>query len=370
MKIYINFKSLTIIKIEREKPFYQGSNFIDRIRLLFDEVDTSCSPTAIFKLPTGRRIGPAYPIGIDDGSTRLIIEEEKSWYYYDFIISTEVGLLEHAGQLEASIVLNYYNDSGTVIKQAVIGTIVNEIVKTTVYGEGNIIVVGEDPEAILNNLNLAMATLSNRQTVMEAIWTAEGGKLMRVIQNTLPNVFPKTCIAFTENAIEFYYRGELILSLDSIGAQTGNLRVRNQLILKGADLGVTLNSLKRDVKTLADIILDENYANKLTGLQMAIRKEAIDRDKAIEVAIAKLVGGAPGVLDALNELAAALGNDPNFATTITSLIEEKYRDALGEIEILRMGIYEEVLPGYLSYSDLNFSNNELESIMEEVWSNA
>ena len=33
-----------------------------------------------------------------------------------------------------------------------------------------------------------------------------------------------------------------------------------------------------------------------------------------------LVDGAPGTLDTLNEIAAALGDDPNFATTITGLI--------------------------------------------------
>ena len=33
---------------------------------------------------------------------------------------------------------------------------------------------------------------------------------------------------------------------------------------------------------------------------------------------AKLVDGAPETLDTLNELAAALGDDPNFATTVTN----------------------------------------------------
>ena len=39
--------------------------------------------------------------------------------------------------------------------------------------------------------------------------------------------------------------------------------------------------------------------------------------------IAALVNSSPGTLDTLNELAAALGNDPNFATTITNLIAGK-----------------------------------------------
>lgn len=43
----------------------------------------------------------------------------------------------------------------------------------------------------------------------------------------------------------------------------------------------------------------------------------------VQTAIAALVASAPGTLDTLKELAAALGNDPNFATTITNLIAGK-----------------------------------------------
>ncbi|EFN4088003.1 hypothetical protein FQF70_19180 [Escherichia coli] len=43
----------------------------------------------------------------------------------------------------------------------------------------------------------------------------------------------------------------------------------------------------------------------------------------VRAAISALVGSSPEALDTLNELAAALGNDPNFATTMTRLIGEK-----------------------------------------------
>ncbi|WP_235599849.1 phage tail protein, partial [Salmonella enterica] len=39
--------------------------------------------------------------------------------------------------------------------------------------------------------------------------------------------------------------------------------------------------------------------------------------------VAQLVGSAPEALDTLKELADALGNDPNFATTITNMIAGK-----------------------------------------------
>ena len=40
--------------------------------------------------------------------------------------------------------------------------------------------------------------------------------------------------------------------------------------------------------------------------------------------IAELVASSPAALDTLNELAAALGNDPNFATTITNMLSNKF----------------------------------------------
>ena len=43
----------------------------------------------------------------------------------------------------------------------------------------------------------------------------------------------------------------------------------------------------------------------------------------VNTAIANLIDSAPGTLDTLNELAAALGDDPNFATTVTNSIAGK-----------------------------------------------
>ncbi|HIF0642006.1 TPA: phage tail protein [Klebsiella pneumoniae] len=43
----------------------------------------------------------------------------------------------------------------------------------------------------------------------------------------------------------------------------------------------------------------------------------------VQAAIAALVDSSPGALDTLNELAEALGNDPNFATTMTNALAGK-----------------------------------------------
>lgn len=43
----------------------------------------------------------------------------------------------------------------------------------------------------------------------------------------------------------------------------------------------------------------------------------------VKAALAGLVGSSPAALDTFNELAAALGNDPNFATTMTNALAGK-----------------------------------------------
>lgn len=60
----------------------------------------------------------------------------------------------------------------------------------------------------------------------------------------------------------------------------------------------------------------------------AIAAEAAARTAAIDAAVANLISGAPGALDTLNELATALGDDPNFATTLTNALAGKVDKSL------------------------------------------
>lgn len=63
----------------------------------------------------------------------------------------------------------------------------------------------------------------------------------------------------------------------------------------------------------------------VTGLQAALdaKLNQSQVDARVQVGVDALVASAPGTLDTLNELAAALGNDPNFATTVTNQIAGK-----------------------------------------------
>lgn len=50
----------------------------------------------------------------------------------------------------------------------------------------------------------------------------------------------------------------------------------------------------------------------------------------MDKAIAELVDGSPAALDTLKELSAALGNDPNFATTVATQIGQKVDKVAGK----------------------------------------
>lgn len=74
--------------------------------------------------------------------------------------------------------------------------------------------------------------------------------------------------------------------------------------------------------TVADARLPATIARD-SEVTAAIAAEASARDTAIAAAIAALVASAPGVLDTLDEIAAALGDDANFAATMTTALAGK-----------------------------------------------
>ena len=63
--------------------------------------------------------------------------------------------------------------------------------------------------------------------------------------------------------------------------------------------------------------------NKVTGLAAPTNNADAATKLYVDTSIADLIDSAPGTLDTLNELAAALGNDPDFATTVTNEIATK-----------------------------------------------
>lgn len=72
--------------------------------------------------------------------------------------------------------------------------------------------------------------------------------------------------------------------------------------------------------------LENNKANKATTLSGYGITDAYTKSQTnsyVDNKVAALVDSAPETLNTLNELSAALGDDPNFATTVTNMIGTK-----------------------------------------------
>jgi len=94
-------------------------------------------------------------------------------------------------------------------------------------------------------------------------------------------------------------------------ANTNEFSDAEQSKLAGIETGATADQTKADIDALnvdADT-LDGQHGSYYTGYT--------------DTVVANLVDSAPGTLDTLNELAAALGDDPNFATTTATNIGTK-----------------------------------------------
>lgn len=75
----------------------------------------------------------------------------------------------------------------------------------------------------------------------------------------------------------------------------------------------------------AGVSIDDSAGNGATGVTWSADK-IFDSIEAAKTAVKnELVDGAAAALDTLNELAAALGNDPNFATTIATEVANRVR---------------------------------------------
>lgn len=107
----------------------------------------------------------------------------------------------------------------------------------------------------------------------------------------------------------------------------------------GANAGPTFRALvAADIPDLSSTYLTTSAASStyaplaspaLSGTptaptaDQAINNTQIATTAYVRTAVSNLVDGAPGLLDTLNELAAAIGDDQNFATTISTSLGEK-----------------------------------------------
>jgi hypothetical protein len=127
--------------------------------------------------------------------------------------------------------------------------------------------------------------------------------------------------------------------------------------LNAIESGATADQTKSDIDALnidADT-LDGQHGSYYTGYA--------------DTAVANIVDSAPGTLDTLNELAAALGDDPNFATTTANNIAAKLPLAGGTMTgDINFGDNDKAIFG--AGSDLQIYHSGQHSIIEDAGTGA
>lgn len=122
-------------------------------------------------------------------------------------------------------------------------------------------------------------------------------------------------------------QNELIRTQEAVNTE------ENRAINKEIEIENNLND-EIERATNAENALNENLNNEInraTAKESELNTELLNRYKKDETfskeevlqKIADLVDSAPGTLDTLKEIADALGNDPNFATTIITMLSGK-----------------------------------------------
>lgn len=106
--------------------------------------------------------------------------------------------------------------------------------------------------------------------------------------------------------------------LTQVPINTANIATLQQLTT-----GISYSDTGGIDLTTIDNNLTITSGKKLKCATTATVNEDVVNKLFVDTAIANLVDSAPTTLDTLNELANALGDDPNFATTVTTLIAGK-----------------------------------------------
>jgi hypothetical protein len=113
------------------------------------------------------------------------------------------------------------------------------------------------------------------------------------------------------------------------GNLTGNVTGNVTGNLTGNVTASTGSSSFNNVTINGSLDMNAGSSATITGLSAPVNGSDAATKTYVDTAISGLIDSAPGTLDTLNELAAALGDDPNFAASVTTSLAGKLATAGG-----------------------------------------
>ncbi len=268
MKVFIDTTSWAIKEIVKETPVVSGNNYVDTIRVLYntnpnDADSINFYPTINVLKPNNRKVGalnfdtasPSYPLTYED-------DDGNTWYYYDFTLSSDNGVLNTSGKFQVTITTNLYTYGTTTItgqRNCNIQFMVNEAV---VNDDNNILILGDDPDDVVANmyalcqaLSTAVAALSNSKADRNNTSQTIAANLLKIA--TIKGNTTNASIYFDDDADALYLRSpstSQYIKIDDDGISlvgNGDFKIANWLFaastLKAAtDAPITFKSYNDD----------------------------------------------------------------------------------------------------------------------------
>ena len=169
MKVIADVVKQTLRMLENERSIFRGEYGVDKLELYINKRLENEYPTITGLLSNGRKIGPyttddAYSIETIDG-----VEYTKA----SFTLSKENGFMLSEGKLQITI---WMNSDG---KKEAIGNVTLNVINTTAFDDGDIIISGDVAGTIVNyrvelenlqsQINISNIAFNNRITMVEHV---------------------------------------------------------------------------------------------------------------------------------------------------------------------------------------------------------
>ena len=251
--------------------------------------------------------GPYIPVIADsDGNNKIVI-------------NTSSNRAEVFVEVSSTPVAQVYFQDGVIVpvtdNDVDLGTTVLEFKNLYLDGTAKIDTLTVDENATIAG-TLGVTGLSTLPTV-----NVDGGTIdSTVIGGTTPAAVTATNLTATVG-ISGTLTGNVTGNLTGnvTGAVTGNVTGD----LTGNVTAGSGSSTFNNVTINGSLDMNSGSAGTITGLSTPSGATDAATKGYVDTSISNLIDSAPGTLDTLNEIAAALGDDPNFATTITNSIATK-----------------------------------------------
>ena len=181
----------------------------------------------------------------------------------------------------------------------------------------------------INNTTIGATTAADgtfvNLTVNTAATIASAAISAGTINNTTIGATTATTVRGTTITATTGFSGDLTGNVtgNTSGTHTGAVSGNVTGNLTGNVTATVGSSSFNDVVINGTLDMTSGSVGTITGLSAPSNGSDAATKTYVDTSISNLVASAPGALDTLNELAAALGNDASFSTTVTNSIATK-----------------------------------------------